>query len=460
MRSLLSSLCLLVLVGVARADAPVDRLAAAVRFETVSPEEPATLEPAPFLAFHDFLAESFPTVHQALAREVVADYSLLFRWEGREPERAPVLLTAHFDVVPVPEEQLAEWTQPPFAGAIADGYVWGRGTLDDKVGVMGMLEAAERLAREGFAPRVPVYFAFGHDEEVGGPAGAAAITELLRERGVRLEFTLDEGMVIGSGELVGVNGWVGLIGIAEKGFLTLDLTAHAEGGHSSTPSRTTAIGRLARAIQRVEQRPLPARIDGASAAMFDALAPRMPASRRLLISQRWLFGGLLERRLSQRRATNAMIRTTTAVTVVRGGVKANVLPPTARAAINFRLLPGDSLEFVEQFVKDAIDDSEITVERRPPFREASRVSDVDSDSYRLLVETLAETHPEVLPVPALVVGGTDTKHYGQLAEQSFRFTPMHLEVEDLPRVHGLDERLGVEDYGRVIEFYEALLRKL
>ena len=458
-KSMSASLLVLALSVASQAVAdPTSRLAESVTFRTVSPETAADFDPAPFLAFRDFLERSFPQVHGALEREIVSGYSLLYTWRGSDSSLPPVLLAAHYDVVPVVPGSLGRWSHPPFAGVIADGYVWGRGTLDDKVGVMGMLEALESLVASGFAPRRTVYLAFGHDEEVGGDQGARAIVDLLEARGVRLWFSLDEGMVIADG-MAGLSEPVAMIGVAEKGFLTLELTASAPGGHSSMPPGVSAIGRLAEAVQRVEDAPLPAHLRGVAGDMLDSIAPMLPAGQRFAIGQRWLIGPFLVNSLAADPATNAMIRTTTAVTMIHGGVKANVLPSTATATVNFRVHPGDTADAIVAHVREAIDDPEIEV-TVVSSSEASDVASTSSDAYEVLRATLDQRYPGIPVAPALVVGGTDSKHYMRIADDAYRFSPVRVGVDDTSRIHGIDERIGIDVYAEVAPFYEALLRRV
>jgi carboxypeptidase PM20D1 len=386
---------------------PEENLAAALRLETVSHEDSAAFRAEPFLALHRLLEGAYPHAHARLAREVVADYSLLYTWRGSDPSLAPMLLTAHLDVVPVTPEALPDWDHPPFAGEIADGFVWGRGAIDDKGSLIALFEAVEQLVADGFVPKRTILLAFGHDEEVGGARGAGALSELLRKRGVRLWMSLDEGLAVIS-ETGGITGSAALIGVAEKGFLTLEITAREPGGHSSTPPRQTAIGRLARAIERLEQNPLPARIDGVAAQMFDALAPQLPFERRLAIQNRRWLAPVLEWALARDPATNALIRTTTAVTMVRGGVKENVLPQSATATVNFRLLPGDSVEEVVAHVREVLGDDALEIAQRTAD-EASDVAPTAGPQFDALKAALAEVDPSLPVAPAHVLGGTDTK---------------------------------------------------
>jgi carboxypeptidase PM20D1 len=434
------------------------RLAAAIRIPTISRGDGQPPDLAPFRAHHALLARQFPRLHAALEKEEIAGGSLLYRWPGRDASAAPILLMGHLDVVPVEPGTEERWTHPPFAGAVDAEFVWGRGALDDKVSVLGIAEAVERLLRDGFSPSRTVYLAFGHDEEVGGELGAGAMAAQLAERGVRLDFTLDEGMgIVGRGLVPAVEKDVALIGVAEKGYLTLELVATTAGGHSSTPPRETSVGRLARALARLEERPLPEAIRGPVAAMFDRLAPESALGMRLLLRNRWLFDPVLRAALRREPAQAAMLRTTTAPTVLRAGVKDNVLPSEARALVNFRILPGDSVAGVVEHVRRAIGDPDLEI-RTLEAREASATSDPDSASYRLLARTIREVFPGAAVAPALVLGGTDSKHYGAVAAQSYRFVPLRLSPEDLKRIHGTDERIAIDGYLAVVRFFVQLVR--
>jgi carboxypeptidase PM20D1 len=439
------------------ADAAVGRLAEAIRFPTVSHQDPAQRQRDVFLGFHEFLARSFPRVHAELEREVVAGLSLLYTWPGRDASRAPILLTSHFDVVPVVPETLDDWEHSPFEGVVAGGFVWGRGAIDDKAGVLATLEAVEGLLAEGFVPAQTVYLAFGHDEEIGGDEGAAGIAKLLRERGVRLVFSLDEGLVVTEGIVPGVTQPVALVGIAEKGYVTLRITAHAAGGHSSRPTGDSAIGKLAAAITALEANPMPARVDGPAAQMLDAIAPHASFPLGFVLGNRALFGPLVTSRLAADPSSNALIRTTTAVTMLEAGVKENVLPPTASAIVNFRLVPGDTVRQVEEHVRSVVG-PEIAIETIRGD-EASKVADAGSPSFAVVRRSIEAVFPDALVVPGLVLGGTDTKHYGQVAEQAYRFAPMRARPEDVPRAHGTNERIAVANYAEMIRFYATLLRE-
>ncbi len=441
------------------ADAAAQRLAQAVRFRTISHGPEARVETEAFLGLHAYLAAGFPNVHATLEREIVNDYSLLYRWQGSDPSLKPILLNAHMDVAPVEPGTEARWTHPPFSGAIADGFIWGRGALDMKVSLTGILEAIEHLLAQAVTPARTVYLAFGHDEESGGPRGTKTIARLLEERGVRLLFTLDEGMAITHGIVPGVETPAALVGLAEKGRVTLELTAHAEGGHSSMPPVSTAVGKLGRALYRLETSQMPSRLKSPAADMFVYLAPEMSYARRIALANRWLFEPWLLSRLEETPAGNALIRTTTAPTIIQGGNKPNVLPSEARAVIDFRILPGDTVASVIEHVLATIDDEDVAVRQvgNEPS-DPTPISDSRAESFTVLRKTIRQVFPDVVVAPGLVIGRTDSRNYVNVTENSYRFLPMRLWREDLMRIHGTDERIAVDNYLEIIRFYTQLLR--
>jgi carboxypeptidase PM20D1 len=437
--------------------AAAERLAGAVRFRTVSYETPSPDSRAELLRLHAYLEHSFPKAHAVLHREVVGGYSLLYTWPGSDRAAKPILLMAHQDVVPVAPRTESRWHAAPFAGEIRDGFVWGRGTWDDKGNLMAILEAVELLVAQGFEPRQTVLLAFGHDEENGGADGARAIAALLAARGVRLDFAIDEGLLITDGMLPGLSSPAALIGVAEKGSVTLVLTASAEPGHSSMPGPRSAIGALATALDKLERAPLPADIRGVPQELLETLAPEMGLMPRVALSNLWLFGPPVRWQLEGKPATNAMLRTTTAITVVRGGDKENVLPGEAVALVNFRLVPGDSRERVADHVRRTIGDEQIRVDVAPGWAEASAVAATDSASYRLINRTVRELFPGVLVAPGLMIGGSDSRHMAPIADNVYKFSPVRARSEDLPRFHGTDERISIANYAELIRFYHRLI---
>lgn len=436
-----------------------ERLAAAVQFQTIFYEDPALFDEKEFKGFQKFLERSFPAVHATMQKEIVGDYSLLYTWKGQDDKAMPILLAAHMDVVPAESGWGKNWRYPPFQGNIADGFIWGRGTLDDKVSVLGILEATEKLIKEGYVPRRTIYLAFGHDEEVGGKHGAAKIAALLQSRGVKLDYVLDEALTITEGVVPNVSKPVALVGIAEKGCLSIELSVEGEGGHSSMPPPQTAIGILSSAISKLEQNQFPVRMEGPVKKMFEALSPDMPVGMKAVFANLWLFKGLVEKKLASAPRTNALVRTTVAPTIFQAGVKENVLATKARAVVNYRLLPGDTIDEVLLKVRKTINDPRVKIVALEGFKSnPSKIADPQSEGYRAVQKAIYQVFPEVTVAPGLVVAATDSRYYSAITGNVLHFLPIRLRADDLKRLHGTDERISLEDYSRVVSFYVQLIR--
>jgi carboxypeptidase PM20D1 len=433
-------------------------LAGAIRIPTVSMQDsgPALV---PMRALHTYLAQSYPHTYTTLTHEIVPPANLLFKWAGSDSLLEPIVMMAHMDVVPVEAGSESRWTHPPFSGDIADGFVWGRGSLDDKVGVLGTLEAVEQLVAQGHHPRRTVYLAFGDDEEVEG-RGAAAIVALLQSRGVHPRVAIDEGSAIVRGVIPNISRPVGLIGIAEKGHMSVRLTVQGAGGHSSMPPARTAVGVLARAVDRLETHPLPARLDGAVAGMLAELGREMPLSSRMAMANLWLTRPLVIQMLSRSPATNATLRTTTAPTMIQGSPKENVLPIRAQAIVNFRIIPGETPETVLEHVRKVVDDTMVAISLAEPPAPPSPVSSTTSVPYQILARDIAALDPDAIVAPSLVIGATDSRRYGGYARDVYRFLPIRIGPADLDRVHGTNERIGVHDYARGVAFMSMLISDL
>lgn len=440
--------------------AAVRNLSEIVRLETVSYAEAEKVDSAAFSSLHLALARQFPHVHTTLRREVISEYSLLYTWVGSQPDLPPVLLTAHLDVVPADPATLDQWTYPPFSGEIADGSVWGRGTLDIKNQVVATLSAVEHLLMQGYEPQRTILLAFGEDEESTGMRGAESIAALLAEREVHPAIVVDEGGTIMEDGIPGVTGQVALIGAAEKGYLTLHLRALAEPGHSSTPPAHTAIGILARALALLSESPFPARI-GLLREMYRALGPAVSFPMQILLANTWLTGGLVTRRLRTNPQTDAAVRTTIAPTIVHSGVKENVLPAEAEAMVNFRLLPGETIAGVCERVRKIIGDERVTFEPVPNAAwEASFVSPSEGPAYETLERTVQEVFRDVVVAPYVVQGATDARYYTRISENVYRFSPVRLNKADLAGVHGINEHIGTDALEQMVQFFVVLLKNL
>lgn len=443
-------------------DAALHRYATSLTFPTISVQEPQPIDTAAFLAFRGYLAETYPLVHDQLALESVADLSLLYTWEGTDTSLPAAVLMGHFDVVPVIPGTEADWLHPPFAGEIADGFVWGRGSMDDKVSVIAILEAVEMLLAEGYQPPRTFYLAFGHDEELGGYNGAASIANLLADRTTQpLAFVLDEGGFIGDGMIPGVEGTGAIIGIGEKGYLSLELVVEGEGGHSSMPPNSTNIGILSEAIRKLETDQFPARLDYPARHLFDFIAPESTLGMRAAMANLWLTRPIVERMSLGNPQSAAMLRTTTAVTVIEAGVKDNVLPINARAIVNHRIIPGETVESVIARDISVIDDDRVQVLNSfSSGRGPSTMSDPYSEGFRLIERSLREILPDedLLVAPYLVMGGTDASYYSELSTNVFRFIAARIGEGDTERIHGTNERMAIESFTNSIRFFYRLIQ--
>jgi len=435
-----------------------ERLAGAIRIETISHSDPADFDDEAFARLADYLRTTYPRTHAGLELERVNVHTLVFRWKGLDAALQPALFMSHLDVVPVEEAAVAEWSHPPFEGVIDEGFVWGRGALDVKSGVILWLEAVEALLAEGFEPTRTIYLAFGHDEEVGGFNGAAVVAKLFRERGIQPAFLFDEGGFIIDDYPLLPDLTTALVVIAEKRYFTVDLTTHGVSGHSSMPPNSTAIGRLARAITRVEENPMPTRIIPPVREMFEAVSPHMSFGMRFALNNLWLTSGLVERRLIKDRTSAPFVRTTFAATLISGGVKDNVIPELARATINVRILPGDTPESVLAHIERVIDDPEVEIEGTT-WGDSAEPASVTGQAFPLAKEAILEVLPDAIVVPGLVPGATDSRHFGGVVDEILRFVPARIAIEQAGGAHGRDERLAVEHLADSVAIAIGMVRR-
>ncbi|WP_138473337.1 M20/M25/M40 family metallo-hydrolase [Poseidonocella sp. HB161398] len=403
--------------GVEQIDIPVDidgateRLAKAVQFPTISNQDRSDFDTQVFDDYHTYLVESYPLVHRHLKREIMGDprpYSLLYTWEGKDPDLPPALFYAHQDVVPVPEESLDQWDEEPFAGTVSDGYIWGRGVLDDKNQIHGILEAAEMRLAEGWQPDRTMYFVFGQDEEVGGPEGARYVADVLEDRGIeRFAFVMDESAPLIPGVFPGIPDNTALIGIAQKGYLSLELAMNGVGGHSSQPPEESNIGILAEAITKLEDAQFPYRIHEAVRHQYRYMGPELDEDRQPMFAA-VAFGKNgemtdLEKEfiaeMAENQVTRAMLHTTITVTMFNAGIKDNVLPPSATAVVNFRPMPGDTPEVIIQHIREAIQDDRITITDISASTPATNVADPDGPGFKALEKTVRQIWGNDLRIP-------------------------------------------------------------
>jgi carboxypeptidase PM20D1 len=436
--------------------AVIDRFSQALQIPTISYDDSSKLDHAAFQAFHQHLAQYFPLTHAKTQLTKFNNYSLVYHLKGQNPQLKPALFMGHMDVVPVDEQTKDQWLQPPFSGKVVDGVVWGRGAIDDKVSVLALMESLEWFLAKDKIPQRDIYFAFGHDEEAGGD-GAKAIAKYFAEQDIQFEFILDEGGVITDGIIPGTTQPIAIVGVAEKGRVNFKLTVKGEGGHSSQPPAHTAAGILARAIVNVENNKFDARSEFFDL-MFDNIGYSMPLSQRLPLANLWLFEPLVLSKLLKSPSSAASARTTTAVTMLQGSTKSNVLPTIATAVINFRILPGDTIDSIHAHLERVIDDPRVILSS-DQANEASAVSPTDNIGFKLIESSIRRLDENILVSPYLVLGATDSRHFQNLSDNIYRFMMVSLNPETLKQFHGLNEQITVKDYLNAIQFYYAMLEQ-
>lgn len=431
----------------ARAAETLSRL---VSFRTLSVSEDA----GEFVRQNLYLRERFPLLCEALSVSAVEGRGLLCRWQGTDESLRPVLLCAHTDVVPAG----SGWTHDPFGGEIENDCVYGRGAVDCKGPAVALLEAVESLAAEGFSPRRSVYIELGYDEETGGKAGADRMAEYFRAQGIEFEMVLDEGDFV-----MAASPWTtapaAFVDVAEKGALTMRVTAYARPGHASRPSARTCAAELAEAVARVEAAKFRPRMTKTTRAFFRALAPYLTVTEKLLYANLWLTKGLFIRKMCRDPYRNAAFRTTAAVTMLYGGKAPNVLPEKLEAIVSVRVLQGQSTDDVIRFYQLLLQglEVELTIDKNS---EPSAESDADGHYFRLLSRRIRESFGDIPVIPTLLASATDGRKFERVAHQVYSFVPMQLSEEEMACVHGPEERLPIAELGRAVEFYRGLIRDL
>ena len=426
-----------------------------ISYQTVSYGDVSLWDSLPFIAFRKFLETTYPLAHQQLKREIISNYSYLYKWQGYDTTLNPFILMAHQDVVPIEESTKTQWNFEPFSGIIKDGYVCGRGTTDDKINLISILESTEKLLKENFKPARTIYFVFGHDEELGGKNGAKKIAELLESRKVKAELVMDEGGFVTDEKVPGVTKPVALVGTSEKGYLSIEFSVNKMGGHSSMPESETAIDILTKAIVKLRSKPFEAKFVESTKNLFEFLGPEMKFPNNMAFANPIIFKSIIVKNYEKSGSGNAMIRTTFVPTIIHAGIKDNVVPTLATAVVNFRLLPGDSSKHIFQKVKTIINDDRVVMKNLSlDSPEATPVSSATSAAFKTIDSIIKKSYSGVLTTPFLMIGGTDSKHFHGVSENIFKFSPM----KDPIGFHTIDERVSIESYRHSLWFFEQLMR--
>lgn len=433
-----------------------ERLSRMIQVATVSAEI-AERGLAPFEEFVELLEELYPNVHRRLDRERITELGLLFHWRGADDTLDPVVLMAHYDVVPV--DATDAWTHPPFDGRVADGFVYGRGALDDKGPLLVILEAVESLLTEGFVPARDVYLSFGGNEETFGDA-ARTIAETFSARGITPWLVLDEGGAVVDAPLPFVRGEAAMVGVAEKGPMTLQLSARGDGGHASAPPSLTAITRVARAVARLTPDTFTASTPAGVSRMLERFVPRTRGPARLLYRILASRPGLTARLFARMGGEPAaMVRTTVAATMLEGGTAANVLPSRASATVNLRIALGESVASTVARVRRRIADRSVQVDVIDG-EDPSPESSTENEQFAMIADAVRISHPGARTVPYVMMAATDARHFHRFAPAVYRFAPLAMSAELRATIHGVDERVAVDELERGTRFHRALLERL
>ncbi len=435
--------------------AAISHFADMIRCKTVSYYEDERIDKAEFAKFRALLKQSYPNVAAKCSYEEIGPSGVLFSLKGKSAEK-PAVFMSHYDVVPVNEEQ---WTKPAFDGLIEDGILWGRGTLDTKGTLLGVMEAAEHLLKGGFVPENDMYFAFAGDEEVAGKS-QPVIVETLRSRGIVPALVLDEGGAVVEGIFPGVAQPCALIGIAEKGLMDVQFVIEGAGGHASSPPPHTGIGRLASAVTRIEGKPFPVTLTKPVAEMFDTLGRRSTFVYKLIFANLWCFLPLLDAMCKKSGGElNAMMRTTCAFTMAEGSKASNVLPPRARMVANLRIISGSTCEGTLNSLKSLVADDGIStsiIHGTDPCR----ISRTEGYGWEKLTRAIAQTWPEAEVSPYLMFAASDSRHYSAISENVYRFSTMELTKEERAGIHGHDEHIPLQKIVKTVQFYVRLMSSL
>ena len=431
----------------------ITRFREALTYKTISYFEEEQRDTAEFLRFHQFLADSYPMIDSLLEKKIF-NYSVLYKWKGSDESKKGIVLMGHFDVVPVDTSTMDKWEALPFSGDLKEGKIYGRGTMDDKINVISWMETVEILMNEGYQPEQTIFFSFGHDEEVGGDNGAKLVADYLEEQKIDISFVLDEGGFIAeAGMLEGLEKSLAMINTAEKGYVSYRLTINTPGGHSSAPPSDNTIGSLAKAIVLLEENQFDYEMVPLLETQISRIGPHFTDFKaKMAFANTWLFGEKILEGLNA--------HTTTAPTMIAGGVKDNVIPTEASVVVNFRIMPGETADNVKEHIVKLIDDDRINVEVLNQSTEPSSFSDTNSDSYKLIEQTIYQLFPDVVVSPGLLGGGTDSKHFQSVADNVYRFYPTRINPDNRGGFHGNNENITVYNYFETIQFNYQLMKNL
>ncbi len=437
---------------------PADAIAhmsKAIQLPTETPNDSFKFDTTTFLAYREFLETSYPLIHQNLPRTIIDSFNYIYEWKGTDTSILPMVLMAHYDVVPVEASAVKLWHAKPYGGEIKDDYIWGRGVLDDKSSMISILEATEAQLKAGFHPKQTIYLCFGADEESSG-YGAIAVTKYFEKQHKRFDIVVDEGGEISTESNKNIKHPIASIGVGEKGYVTLILTAQKEGGHSSVPGEATAIDILSNAVVKAKAKQMPLRLIAPIKSYIERISSyNEDFIQKMKQSNLWLFKGSILNEMSEEPHSNALVRTTIVPTVFNSGVRDNVIPTFATAYLNSRILPGETPNDVKAFVEKTIDDTNIKVTIYPNYQTMpSPTTDINSKAFKRIEQAINSIVADVVVAPMLMVGATDSRNYRSLSNGVINFTP----ITNGKGYHGIDERMQISDFKKCFNFYTLLIQ--
>jgi carboxypeptidase PM20D1 len=436
-------------------DTAAQHLSQAIQIKTVSFGDTLAIDTAEFLKFRRFMETTYPNITAKLPKQTFNEFSYVYKWAGKDSSLAPYVLMGHMDVVPVEAVAESKWTVPSFSGAIKNDTIWGRGAVDDKFAVIAIMEAVEQLLKENYTPNRTIYLCFGHDEEISGKRGAKFYSQWFKDNNIKPALVLDEGGQIDTKHFEQLKRPMALIGTSEKGYVNIDLTVEIPGGHSSMPSPETAIDVLNKAIMNIRAKQMPGSIPPTIIEMLNRTKSAESFTKRMVLSNLWLFNNVVLQQLSKTKETNAMTHTTLVPTIVHSGIKDNVIPSIAKATFNSRILPGQTSEDVVDFVKKAVNDERVVIKKQTiSLMEPSPITSFENPAFKKLETVLYKSVPNVIVSPFLLIGATDSRYFRGFSEAVLNFAP----VINVKGFHGIDERIGISDLNRTVGFYKQIIK--
>jgi len=433
----------------------IAHMSAAIQLRTETPNDAYEFDTATFMNYRKFIETNYPLIHKNLSRTIIDSFNYIYEWKGSDASILPMVLMAHYDVVPVETSAIKLWHAAPYGGEVKENYIWGRGVLDDKSSMISILEATEAQLEKGFTPKQTILLCFGADEESSGK-GATAMVDYFKKLNRKFDLVVDEGGEISTEQNKSVKRPIASIGVGEKGYVTLVLTAQKEGGHSSIPGEKTAIDILSTAIAKVNQNPMPTKLTPPIEAYLKSISPyNENLLEKMYLSNMWLFKSFVINNMTKDPSSNALVRTTLVPTVFNSGVRDNVIPTFATAYINSRILPGQSTKEVYDYVQKIVNDTNIKITYYKNYMtEPSPTTDVNSKYYKRVEKAVRSVVKDVVVSPMLMVGATDSRNYRSISDGVVNFSPL----TDAKGYHGIDERMQIADFQKCFNFYTLLIK--